>query len=143
MVKKVSKIPKGKIKPFLESQKEKLEVKKTNRIKPILKDLIGTEDPDDLMLEILDALKETTSSPEAGNFYTFVYKPKTPNIRYDANPLVAVMNVYSWGFSGINFHWGENRQYTFQEVVGPLHIVDKNEIDDLRRITFMRIRINN
>ena len=143
MVKKVSKIPKGKIKPFLESQKEKLEVQKTNRIKPILKDLIGTEDPDDLMLEILDALKETTSSPEAGNFYTFVYKPKTPNIRYDSNPLVAVMNVYSSGFSGINFHWGENRQYTFQEVIGPLHIVDKNEIDDLRRITFMRIRINN
>ncbi len=143
MVKKVSKIQKGKIKPFLESQKEKLEAQKTNRIKPILKDLIGTEDPDDLMLEILEVLKETTSSPEAGNFYTFVYKPKTPNIRYDANPLVAVMNVYSWGFSGINFHWGENRQYTFQEVVGPLHIVDKNEVDDLRRITFMRIRINN
>ena len=64
MVKKVSKITKGKIKPFLESQKEKLEAQKPNRIKPILKDLIGTEDPDDLMLEILDALKETTKTDE-------------------------------------------------------------------------------
>jgi hypothetical protein len=31
-----------------------------NRIKPLLKKLYGTEDADDLMLEILDVLKETT-----------------------------------------------------------------------------------
>ena len=76
-----------------------------NRIKPLLKNLYGTEDADDLMLEILDVLKETTGSPEVGKFYTFVYRPKTPRVRYDAHPLVAVTNVYSWGFSGINYHW--------------------------------------
>jgi hypothetical protein len=114
-----------------------------NRIKPLLKNLYGTENADDLMLEILDVLKETTRSPQAGKFYTFVYRPKTPRIRYDANPFVAVTNVYSWGFSGINFHWGEQRQYTLDEVIGPLHIVDKNEVGDLRRIPFRQIKINN
>ena len=114
-----------------------------NRIKPLLKNLYGTEDAEDLMLEILDVLKQTTTSPEAGNFYTFVYRPKTPRVRYDAHPLVAVTNVYSWGFSGINFHWGEQRQYTLEEVIGPLHIVDKNEVSDLRRIPFGQIKINN
>ena len=43
-----------------------------SRIAPLVKKLIGTEDADDLMLEILEALTETTSSPEAGKFYTFV-----------------------------------------------------------------------
>ena len=81
-----------------------------NRIKPLLKKLYGTEDADDLMLEILDVLKETTRSPEVGKFYTFVYSPKTSRIRYDANPFVAVTNVYSWGFSGINYHWEKRRQ---------------------------------
>jgi hypothetical protein len=114
-----------------------------NRIKPLLKKLYGTEDADDLMLEILDVLKETTRSPEVGKFYTFVYSPKTSRIRYDANPFVAVTNVYSWGFSGINYHWEKRRQYTLEEVIRPLHIVDKNEVSDLRRIPFGQIKINN
>ena len=114
-----------------------------NRIKPLLKKLYGTEGADDLMLEILDVLKQTTSSPEAGNIYTFVYRPKTPRVRYDANPFVAVTNVYSWGFSGINFHWEKKRQYNLQEVIGPLHIVNKNELGDLRRMPFGQIKINN
>jgi hypothetical protein len=57
--------------------------------------------------------------------------------------LVAVTNVYSWGFSGINYHWEKRRQYTLEEVIGPLHIVDKNEVGDLRRIPFGQIKINN
>ena len=113
-----------------------------NRVKGLVKKLIGTEDPDDLMLEILDVLKQTATKAEVGKFYTFVYRPKTLRIRYDANPLVAVTNVYSWGFSGINFHWGEQRQYTMEEVIGPLHIVDRNEVGDLRKIPYGRIRIN-
>ena len=114
-----------------------------NRIKPLLKKLYGTEDADDLMLEILDVLKQTTRCSEVGKFYTFVYSPKTSRIRYDANPFVAVTNVYSWGFSGINYHWEKRRQYTLEEVIGPLHIVDKNEVSDLRRIPFGQIKINN
>jgi hypothetical protein len=113
-----------------------------NRIKSLVKDLYGTESAEDLMLKIRNVLKETTNTPQAGNFYTFAYRPKTPRMRYDAHPLVAVTNVYSWGFSGINFHWGEQRQYTFEEVLGSLHFVNKNEVEDLRRIPYGQIKIN-
>jgi hypothetical protein len=115
-----------------------------SRAKPILKSLIGTERPDDLMTAVRDVLSNTTSqAAEVGNIYTFVYFPKTPGIRYDAHPLVAVTGVYSWGFSGINFHWGEPRQYTYEEMIGPLYNVNQNELGDLRRIPFGKIKINN
>ena len=68
-----------------------------DRIAEIADNLIGIESPDDLMLEILEALPQTETIPEAGNYYTFVYQPKTPNVRYDEFPLVAVTNVFGWG----------------------------------------------
>lgn len=114
-----------------------------SRISPVLNELIGIEDPDTLMVEILDVLSETSSVPNVGEYYTFLYQPKSSNIRYDAHPFVAVTNIFSWGFSGINFHWGQTRQYTFQEVVGNLHKVYPNEIRDLQTLPFGKIRINN
>ena len=113
-----------------------------SRISPVLNELIGIEDPDALMVEILDVLSETESTPSVGNYYTFVYQPKTSSVRYDAHPFVAVTNIFSWGFSGINFHWGQTRQYTFQEVVGSLHKVYPDEIRDLQTLPFGKIRIN-
>lgn len=114
-----------------------------SRISPVLNELIGIEDPDTLMVEILDVLSETSSVPNVGEYYTFLYQPKSSNIRYDAHPFVAVTNIFSWGFSGINFHWGQTRQYTFQEVIGNLHKVYPNEIRDLQTLPFGKIRINN
>ena len=114
-----------------------------SRISPVLNELIGIEDPDVLMVEILDVLSETSSVPNVGEYYTFLYQPKSSNIRYDAHPFVAVTNIFSWGFSGINFHWGQTRQYTFQEVIGNLHKVYPNEIRDLQTLPFGKIRINN
>ena len=64
-----------------------------DRIADIADNLIGIESPDDLMVEIIEALPETETVPEAGNYYTFVYQPKTPNVRYDEFPLVAVTDV--------------------------------------------------
>ena len=57
-------------------------------------------------------------------------------------PIVAVTDVFQWGFRGINFHWGQVRQYTFPEVVGGLYKVDEMELRDLRTIPFGRIRLN-
>ena len=113
-----------------------------SRIDPIMKNLIGTESPDDLATEILDVLTEGSNVPEAGNFYVFVYQPKTSG-RYDQNPLVAVTDIFDWGFRGINFHWGQPRQYTFQEVVGQLYQVTNEELQDLNTIPFAKFRINN
>jgi len=115
----------------------------TNRVRSIAENLIGTEDPDDLMLELLDVLQESGKMPSPGKFYIFVYNPKTTNIEYDQNPLVAVTDVFQWGFKGINFHWGRPRQYTWNEVAGSMYEVYKSELKDLEMIPFAKIRINN
>ena len=114
-----------------------------SRIKDIKDNLIGTEDADDLMLEIISVLNEGGKVPQVGKFYVFVYNPKTPNIRYDQNPLVGVTNVYEWGFKGINFHWNDHRNYTWNEVPGGLYEVTDNELSDLDGIPFARFRLNN
>ena len=114
-----------------------------SRIRSVRNNLVGTEDPDDLMLEIISVLDEGDKVPEVGNFYVFVYNPKTPGIRYDQNPLVAVTQVLEWGFKGINFHWGESRQYTWNEVAGGLYQVSDDELNDLDGIPFAKFRINN
>ena len=114
-----------------------------NRIKDIRYNLIGTEDPDDLMVSIIDVLQEGSKMPTVGKFYVFIYNPKTPNIRYDQNPLVGVTNLYEWGFRGINFHWGSYRQYTWNEVVGQLYEVYPEELADAREIPFGKRQLNN
>ena len=114
-----------------------------NRLSTVKDNMIGTEDPDDLMLELMDVLGDSvTPVPDVGNFYIFVYAPKTPNLRYDAHTLVAVTDIFSWGFRGINFHWGEFRQYTWDEVIGQLYEINSEELNDLDAIPFQIIRLN-
>ena len=100
----------------------------------------GTEDPDDLMMKLMELVDERCKTPEVGKYYIFVYNPKTPNIEYDQNPLVAVTDVFSWGFRGVNFHWGKVRQYTFQEVAGGLYEATPAEVD-LQAIPFGNIEV--
>jgi len=113
-----------------------------NRVRPVLDGLIGTEDPDDLMLELLEVLEESPKVPRTGRYYIFVYRPKTPEIQYDQNPFVAVTEVFRWGFKGINFHWGEMRQYTWDEIPGGIYEVYPSEVKDLQEIPFGKIRLN-
>ena len=117
-----------------------LQERKINRIAPLVKKLIGTESSDDLMRELTNILPKTKESPKVGRFYIFVYNAKTSGIRYDQNPLVAVTEVFKWGFKGINFHWGESRQYTWDEVAGGMYEVYDTELEDLRRLPFSNIR---
>jgi hypothetical protein len=114
--------------------------KKRNRIAPLVKKLLGVEDSDELMLELMGVLTESREPPISGKYYIFVYNAKTLGVRYDQNPLVYVKNVYKWGFSGINYHWAEERQYTWDEVAGGMYEIYKEEINDLRRIPFGNIR---
>ncbi len=111
---------------------------KSNRIRPALDRLIGIEDPDELMLEVLSLVRESGKVPRPGKFYTFVYSAKTPNLQYDQNPLVAVTEVFDWGFKGINFHWGETRQYTWSEIIGQLYEVYAEEVKDLQALPFQK-----
>ena len=91
----------------------------------------------------MDALNDTvTPIPDVGEFYIFVYTPKTPGIRYDQNPFVAVTDILPWGFKGINFHWGQSRQYTYPEIVGGLYNITDEEITDARNLSFGKYRLN-
>ena len=114
----------------------------SNRVRSVVDSVIGTEDPDDLMINLMEALTEGSKIPQVGRYYTFIYSPKTPNIQYDSNPLVGVTEIFEWGFKGINFHWGQSRSYTFQEVVGQLYQVTNEELQDLNTLPFAKYRIN-
>jgi hypothetical protein len=116
----------------------------TARIKQLKKriDSAGTKDPEDLMLIIMEIFKEEVLYPEPGKFYTFIYTPKTPNIEYDQHPLIACTDLQKWGFKGINFHWRQSRNYTWEEVIGKLHVVRENELDELLAIPYGKFRLN-
>ena len=108
---------------------------KENRVRSVVYGLIGTEEADDIMIELMDNLSTTaTSSPSVGRYYVFVYSAKTPNIQYDSNPLVAVTDVFEWGFRGINLHVGQYRNYTYNELVGQLYEVNSYELSDVREL---------
>ena len=111
----------------------------SNRIEAIKEELETTNDPEDLMLMIMDALKDTVSPiPEVGKFYTFVYNAKTPRIQNDQHPLVACTDLQQWGFKGLNFHWRQSRNYTWEELAGQLYIVQYDELDDLLAIPYAK-----
>ena len=105
--------------------------------------LIGNEGPDDIMMMIMERFTKTELIPEVGKYYTFVYSPKTPDVQYDQYPLIACVSVERWGFKGINFHWGSQRNYTWEEVVGSLHEIYADEISIMRSIPYTQLNINN
>lgn len=100
------------------------------------------QDPDDRMLAILDLLKETEVIPDVGELYTFVYSPKTPEIKYDQYPLVVVSDIFRWGFRAYNFHWRSPHNYTWLEVVGNLHKVNREELNTLLALNYQKFKIN-
>ena len=116
----------------------------SNRITGLLESLIGTEDPDDMMLEIMDKLSDTvTPIPDLGNFYTFVYQAQTLNETYDVHPLIAAMEYTPFGFKGFSYHWNRMRNYNFSGVVGQLYFVNRDELDELRTIPYQKFVLNN
>ena len=104
---------------------------------------LRTDDPEEMMLEIMELLNDTvTPIPEVGKFYTFVYNAKTPGKTYDQHPLIACTSLETWGFKGINFHWRQSRNYTWEELAGQLYIVQYNELDDLMAIPYGKFILN-
>jgi len=115
-----------------------------NRVQQYLSDLNNrTNDPEEMMLEIMEALNDTVSPiPEVGKFYTFVYNAKTPGETYDQHPLIACTSLERWGFKGLNFHWRKSRNYTWNELAGQLYIVQNNELDVLLAIPYGKYILN-
>ena len=113
--------------------------KSSSRISQLKRKLDGSEDAELIMMSILEVFREVEYVPDVGNYYTFIYQAKTPNTDYDQHPLVAVTEVFQWGFRGVNFHWDESRNYTWQEVAGALHRIYNNEISYLRSLDYRQV----
>ena len=127
----------GKPVPLDQKEQKPPEVNE-NRIEAI-KGKLTSSDPEDLMLEIMDALNNTVEAiPSVGKYYTFVYNAKTPEKQYDQHPLIACTDLFKWGFRGINFHWQSSRNYTWDELIGEMYMVKSIELDDLLSIPYAK-----
>lgn len=118
--------------------------KSLNRIQPILNNLLAMENPDDLMNEILNAIKDTNvgMTPSPGNYYTYIYYAKTPRITYDRYPLIKSGPLLSRGFIGFNYHLGDFRQYNTSDndrLVTGLYQINEQEFESLRRISYGKL----
>ena len=114
-----------------------------SRINGLVDDVRILRESDRMMEAILTLLSDTPAPvPQVGAYYTFSYKPKTPRIQYDSNPLIACTGVYQWGFSGINYHWEDHRNYSWEELVTNPYLVYPSELEDLRSIPYQNYKIN-
>jgi len=111
-----------------------------NRVRGVIDSFVGVETADDIMESLIGVLSEGGKIPTAGKYYTFFYNAKTPGIQYDEYPLVGVTDVFSWGFRGINFHWGDRRQYNYDQIAGQLYEIYPGEISDVIELAFANIR---
>ena len=112
-----------------------------NRIRPISDSLVSIKNPDELAERVKSVLIEGPKVPIPGSYYMFRYMAKSPEIRFDLNPLVQITEVFSYGFIAYNFHWGRNRRYTYPEVQGGLYQVTADELKDLELIPFQNFQM--
>jgi hypothetical protein len=115
----------------------------SNQLRELVDSLTGIEKPENLMEEIKSVLPSVSKFEiQPGNIYTFTYRAKTPGLSYDIHPLVGVAKVFNWGFTGVNFHWGESRQYTWEEILGDVYEVQREELTDIQRISYADLSEN-
>lgn len=113
----------------------KSQQKSNNRLALVEKNLIGTESADAMMAKVEEALKSTqTQVPVAGNYYVFTYVAAKRGLLTDLYPLVAVTGVYDWGFTGINMHLGQQRNYNYPLMMTPMYEVKSTELDSARNL---------
>ena len=126
-------------------QEVNLESNPTGRVEE-LKTRVREEnvsDPEDIMLLIMEIFTIEEIMPEPGKFYTFIYNAKTKGITYDQHPLIACVELFRWGFRGLNFHWQNYRNYTWEELPGQLHVVEFQELDELLALQYGKFILNN
>jgi len=129
---------------FNEEKELDLERNPTERVEELKRMVLdaNTSDPEEIMLLIMELFTIEEILPEVGKFYTFIYNPKTPNITYDQHPLIACVDLFKWGFRGLNFHWQDYRNYTWAEVAGKLHLVEFQELDELLSLQYGKFLLN-
>ena len=111
-----------------------------NRIEPLMER--ASTDPGRNMVLLLNNLSPGIIVPTVDKYYTFVYTPKTKNIRYDMNPFIQCTSIYKWGFIGFNFHWNEHRRYTWQEVATNIFEIKEDEVETMKKFPTPRFRFS-
>lgn len=102
----------------------------------------GVTDAETIMRAVLDIFGGSDSVPTPGNYYTYVYNAKTPELLYDQHPLIACLDVTEWGFRGLNFHLSMQRNYTWNEVGSSICLIEKNEISFFRSLSYKKLLYN-
>ena len=109
-----------------------------NRIEPLMRGF--DNNPNYNMRFLLENLNSSTIVPQPNKYYTFIYKAKTRNIRYDQHPLILCGDVFKWGFTGFNVHWNQIRRYSWGEVLSNLYPLNEEEYQTLSDVPLARFR---
>ena len=107
-----------------------------DRVGQLRQKIEGLVDPESIMLEIISIFQEPEIIPDVGKYYTFIYIPKTKDLAFDNFPQIPCIDIFKWEFRGVNFHWNDYRNYTWQEVAGFLHVVKDDEIEYMKTIPY-------
>lgn len=117
--------------------------KATNRVKPIMDNLIGTENAEDIMDDLIMVLRDTqTMIPVVGKVYVFTYFAAKPELLTDRYPIIEVTGVYQWGYSGVNLHIQEPRNYNYNRRPTPMFMLKPNEVSTALALPLMRLYQN-
>ena len=98
------------------------------------------DDPTRNMALLLSYLQPSGIVPRPNKYYTFIYKAKTPGIQYDQHPLIVCGDVYKWGFNGLNQHWGEVRQYSWNEVLSNVYELSQENFQYLTNVPLAKYK---
>lgn len=116
---------------------------KRNRIRDLKESILGIESPDELMNDIISAIKDSErSSPISGKYYTFIYYAATPRIVYDQHPLIMATEVTKTGFRGFNYHLNRFTQYNTtngNRLLSGLFEISEQELLILRMIPYQKL----
>ena len=109
-----------------------------NRMKPILDELIGTEKPEDIFAKVMVALSDSQEKmPVPKGVYCIEYYAVSEPLLTDRFPIVGVTGVFDWGFTGMNLHLGEPRNYNYNNISSALYRLKPQEVAAARALPLM------
>jgi hypothetical protein len=109
------------------------------RLERLKRETRNIRDPDEIMSIILDIYGASGSLPTPGNYYTYIYDAKTPNLFYDQHPLIACTALTETGFIGLNFHLSMIRNYTYPEVNSNVCLIEPSEISFFKTLNYKKL----
>ena len=111
-----------------------------NRVKPLLDKLIGVEESETIMTELRTVLADSQAKiPVPGSVYVYTYIAEKPDFLTDMYPVVQVLGVYEWGWTGMNLHIRKQRNYTIGNNTTPLYLLKPNEVQTVLTLPLMQL----